>query len=97
MMVTVFIIITILLGLGIIHIIYSIKTASVDEEQLEQSFDVEAFAKPEGWKMGKMPAGLKNTEKTEKQELKFSREPKSSEGDYTRIHGEIFSKTNESN
>lgn len=61
MSVTVYIIISILLVLGIIFTVFSIKMAEVDEEHLEGQFDPEAFSKPSGWKVGKLPEELKHT------------------------------------
>ena len=44
---------------GIVYIIYSVNTAEVQDEQ----FDQDAFAKPSGWKIGKMPPELQKTSK----------------------------------
>ena len=74
MMGTVLIIVAVTIGLGIVYTIYTISTADVDEGQIEQDFDENKFAKPSGWKVGKLPADLKKGEKAEVKELKFSRE-----------------------
>lgn len=58
MSVTVYFIIS-LLVLGVIFTVYGIKMAEVDEGHLEEQFDREAFSKPSGWKVGKMPESLR--------------------------------------
>jgi hypothetical protein len=58
MMVMILSTIIILLVLGVIYTIYSILVAEVDEGQLEDKLDENAYVKPPGWKEGKMPKDL---------------------------------------
>jgi len=48
---------------GIIYIIYSVKTAEIQDEHLDEPVDKTAFSKPAGWKVGKMPPELQNAPK----------------------------------
>lgn len=81
MIVTVLIIITVLLILGIIYTIFSIRFAEVDENHIEEPFDENAYSKPGGWKVGKMPLELQNSKYLEKKEIIQSREVDSFEED----------------
>jgi len=59
MVISVLAIISVIILSGIIYIIYSVNTAEVQSEQ----FDKDAFAKPSGWKIGKMPPELQKASK----------------------------------
>ena len=60
MHISVLAIISVVLLLGIIYIIYSVRVAEVQEGHLDEPFDEKAFSKPAGWKTGKMPPELQN-------------------------------------
>lgn len=50
--------------LSIISILYSVKSAQIQDEPLEGTFDPQSFAKPKNWKIGKMPPELQQQKKT---------------------------------
>ena len=63
MKISVLVVIAVFLFLRIIYIIYSVKVAEVDNGLLDEDFDKDAFAKPAGWKIGKLPPELQNHRK----------------------------------
>lgn len=65
MSITVLLVISILLVLGLLYMVYSIKVAEVHDDLLDEEFDEKAFSKPDGWKVGTMPKELQNTKKIE--------------------------------
>ncbi|MEX2591245.1 MAG: hypothetical protein WD426_00630 [Anditalea sp.] len=97
MMATILIIISILLFLGIIYTIYSISVAEVDEGPLEEDLDENAFAKPPGWKVGKMPKDLPKPIKITRSETKHNKKSVSLRDLISKLHWEKFSKTKNSN
>lgn len=70
---TVIFILSVLLLLGIAFTVYCIKTAEVDEGQIEERPDECLFSKPVGWKVGKLPQELQNHKKVELKEIYANR------------------------
>lgn len=61
---TILITILFFLVLGIAYILYCVRVAPIDEGNLEEErYDPKKFAKPSGWKVGKLPKEFENHSK----------------------------------
>jgi hypothetical protein len=63
MTISVFAILAIILSLGIIYVIYSVKVAEIQDGVLDEDIVKKTYAKPAGWKVGKMPPELQGKKK----------------------------------